>query len=494
MQKLSVLITTDGTYPCYGGGVSFWCDQLIRQLSDIKFHVLAITYSPTRPLLFSPPPQVATCQIVPLWGTEEPGCESDLFSETYRRKLRVNNAALRDRFLDPFEAAVRGLLRPGLRPEALASGLLRLHEYFQEHDYAQTMRSTEAWDLFLRLCSEASSPEGKLTLDEATTCMRWLQRYLAILSVSYPRVDITHASMAGLAGIPGVLQRLSEGSRFLLTEHGIYLRELYISVGRMETSPRCKRFLFNLNEAIVRMNYYFADLSSTLCKFNKKWQIRFGGEPENIRIVPNGVDADRFKPGRAPARDRPTVLTMARIFPLKGIENLILAADLVRRELPQARFRILGAISDAAYYRTCADLVCKLGLAGWIEFGETADAPAAYHEADIYCLPSISEAMPYSVIEAMLSGCPVVATDVGGVAEVLRDTGLLVKPQNPQALAQALLFLLQGEEAAVRRQKLAAKALVRARAHYSLQKCSEGFRELYYDLICESLAAQVSAT
>src|SRR6202011_5040743 len=108
---------------------------------------------------------------------------------------------------------------------------------------------------------------------------------LAVVSVPYPDVDIVHSSMAGLAGIAGVLQKRLTGSMFLLTEHGIYLRELYINLSRAEYNLASKRFLFTLNESVVKMNYHFADRVSSLCEFNKKWQVRLGAETRKVAIV-----------------------------------------------------------------------------------------------------------------------------------------------------------------------------------------------------------------
>jgi hypothetical protein len=73
MTGPSVLLTTDGTYPCYPGGVSVWCDELIRHLPDVEFHVFAISYSPSHDTVFPRPHNVASQRILPLWGSEEPG-------------------------------------------------------------------------------------------------------------------------------------------------------------------------------------------------------------------------------------------------------------------------------------------------------------------------------------------------------------------------------------------------------------------------------------
>ena len=482
----SVLLTTEGTYPCYQGGVSVWCDQLIRKLSEIDFHVLAITDSPGRMPVFSFPENVRTCRLLPLWGTEEPGADESFSSKDYLRKLRTTAGAIHGSFIEPFEITVRALLNPDASPEELAGGMLHLHLYFRNYDYAWTMASPETWDAFLRSCRNSFPHAGHLDLEEATNCMRWLQRYLVVVSLPYPPVDIAHASMAGLAGIAGVLAKLLHGSRFLLSEHGIYLRELYLNLSRTDYSLPCKRFLLSLNEAVARMNYHFADLVTSLCAFNRHWQIRLGTGASKIRLTPNGADPAVFAPRPEGERERPTVLTMARIGPLKGIDVLLRAAALVRERIPEARFQVLGEVADQEYFQTCLELRSKLRLNACVEFGQTHDSPSAYQQADVFCLPSVSEGMPFAVLEAMLSGLPVVATDVGGVAEVVGETGVLVKPNDAQDLARGLLSLLEGGAVgAARRAALSTAALARARANYTAQQSAERFRELYESLLYE---------
>jgi glycosyltransferase involved in cell wall biosynthesis len=479
MNGPSVLLTTDGTYPCYRGGVSVWCDQIIRQLPDVRFHLFAVTYSPSALPLFPQPENMASLQMLPLWGTPEPGPVHGGFLDSWLLRLQTTPEQIRGKFLPHFETVLRCILVEDVphRPRELAFALTALHKYFADFDYAVSISSPECWEAFLRICREQSDEP---TLQEAGKCLRWLQRYLAIAASSFPQTEIVHSSMAGLAGIPGVLQRTLHGSSFILSEHGIFLRELYLSLGRMQESRWCRRFLFRWFEAVVGMNYAYADKVTSLCEFNRKWQIRMGALPERIEIVPNGVDAAVFHPPEATARRAaPVVLTMARIYRLKGIDHLLRAARLVLDKAPEVRWRILGEVGDREYHEDCMRIAAELGISDSLEWSLTSNPSSAYREADVFCLPSISEAMPYSVLEAMFSYCPVVATDVGGVAEMLENTGLVVPPRNPAKMAEALLSLLSGDGAAAYREELAGRALHRARSRYDITVCSRHFRRIY---------------
>ena len=206
--------------------------------------------------------------------------------------------------------------------------------------------------------------------------------------------------MAGLAGLPGVILKRERGTRFILSEHGVYLREVYLSLARSTYPEGCRRFLMGFYHAVARTIYHSADTITTLGRFNAHWQQRFGADPERIVLAPNGVDPQRFRP-EGPKAARPTVLTLARIYPLKGIDVLLEAAALVKRLVPDLCVRVLGEPADAAYFARCQEIVRKHHLEGCVEFDQTSTPEVEYRAAHIYCLPSISEAMPFVILEAM---------------------------------------------------------------------------------------------
>jgi glycosyltransferase involved in cell wall biosynthesis len=472
MSKQRILLTTEGTYPHYHGGVSVWCDQLIRSLSDREFHVLSIVNSPSRQPVFELAPNIKSLIPVAQWGTEEAGTRPEPFSDTYRRYTNHSQAGIEKIFLPAFHAAVGEIFAgASCDAETLGSALAVMHAYFQDHDYHAAFADTRTWRVFLR---HAQS----LTLHEATTSLRWLTRFLGILATPLPDVDVVHASMAGLAGLPGVILNRERGTRFILSEHGVYLREVYLSLSRSPYSEGCRRFLMGFYHAVARTNYHAADTITTLGCFNARWQERFGADPQRMVSAPNGVDPSRFRPDGVKAA-RPTVLTLARIYPLKGITVLLEAAALVRPHVPGLHVRILGEKADAAYFAKCQEIVAKHKLEGCVEFGETKTAEVEYRSAHVYCLPSISEAMPFVILEAMLSGCPVVAADVGNVADVLSGTGLLARPNDPASLAEQLLRLLAGPDAAADREYYAERGLARALHSYTLERSMKKFDQLY---------------
>lgn len=184
------------------------------------------------------------------------------------------------------------------------------------------------------------------------------------------------------------------------------------------------------------------DLVDQLC--------RLGVAPERIRRLPTSVDLGKFHPPSERTAWEPTqrlvLLTVARLHPIKGLEYGIQAvkALLERHGNLKLEYRLVGAGPLEAELR---QLVGELGLEREVVFlGALAEDEVAahYRQAHLFMLPSLAEGLPVALLEAMASELPIVATDVGGVGELLvhGETGLLVPPQDPQALADALARLI----------------------------------------------------
>jgi glycosyltransferase involved in cell wall biosynthesis len=199
-----------------------------------------------------------------------------------------------------------------------------------------------------------------------------------------------------------------------------------------------------------------------------------GVAPGSIAVIPNGVDPACFA---HPERTGPlrTVLTVANLRPEKSHETLLTAAALLGAH-PTLRFQIAG---DGPRREELERLAAALGLSGRVEFlGHREDIPALLAAADVFVLPSRSEAFPNSVIEAMAAGLPVIACAVGGLLDLVDNgrTGVLVPPANPDALAAALGSLSEQPERA-RAMGAAARRTIQER--YSFGRMVASFEDLY---------------
>ncbi len=489
-RTIDVLLTTEGTYPVARGGVGTWCDTLVRGVSGVRYRIYVVMAHPYLPDRYRVPDSVPVMR-VPMWGTEEPTEHLDVpYSEILERKFRTTPLALSGQFLPLFDGLMQDIWSPEPDGHHVGRFMHGLYQWFQNFDYMEAMKSPLVWDFFVdglrqgRWLKFANPP----TLTDCVQSMGWLYRFLVVLTTPVPLADVTHSSAAAFSGLPGVLAKLDRRTPYLLTEHGVYLREQYLSVGRSNMTPYSKQFLMGLVRSTVAANYAHADVVAPVAAFNARWERRFGVPEDRIRVIYNGVDPKVFTPRPRPQGAPPTVVTVARIDPLKDIVTLLRAASVVHERMPEAKFVVYGGVSVPDYYQECLQLRDELGLTEHFIFaGHVDDAPAAYASGDVVVLSSISEGFPYSVVEAMMSGRAVVATDVGGTREACAGAGIMVEPQNPTQMAEGILRLLREPET---RNALAEEARQRALAYFTIQQNLGLYRKAYEDLAQPQEVAQ----
>lgn len=497
-MTLSVLMTTEGTYPYGAGGVSTWCDALLRHTPDVGYVLLPIMMNPHIESRFEPPPNVRKLVPVPLWGIEEPSefTPGVPFSDLYQRKRRTSDAAVEAEFV-PLLRRFLDCVNGGSDSDGFGHVLVEMEDLFRRLDYNETMKSPATWETFVaemesftRNIAAALPPDARVhqqpTLFDLTESLRWLYRFLIVLTVRVPRVSVTHTTAAAFCGIPCITAKVRHGTPMIVTEHGVYLREQNLFLSRFRRLFFCKQFLLNLITAVVRANYFHADVVAPVCHYNTRWEVAHGTPRHKIRVVYNGVDPNHFTP--APKENAtPHVVATARIDPLKGIETFLLVAARVHDTHPDVRFTIYGAVADREYYDRCVTLRHELGLDDVVTMGaEAHDVVAAYRDADVVLLTSISEAFPYSVIEAMACERAVVASDVGGVGEALEDCGVLVPPRDAGAFARAVRQLLDDPR---KRAQLARNARQRVLEEFRLDGCIASYLDLYRSLARETAVA-----
>ena len=195
----------------------------------------------------------------------------------------------------------------------------------------------------------------------------------------------------------------------------------------------------------------------------------------SIAVIANGVDAGAGVP-RPPAPRRHTIITVANLRPEKNHELLLRAAAGLVRRFPDLRLQFVG---DGPRRGALAALAQSLGLERHVEFlGHRDDVADLLAAADIFVLPSRSEALPNSVLEAMAAGLPVVASAVGGLTDVIDDgrTGALVPPDDPVALATAMQRILEHPRLADTLGTNAREAVI---GRYSFDRMANEFEALY---------------
>ena len=485
MPLLSVLLATEGTFPFYGGGVSTWCDRLTNGLPEIDFKIFAVTTDPFSAPRYTLAPNVSEVVRAPQWGHTQPAEYQPMpFAKFLRKRWRTTPQLIEQSFRPLFEQFLCLVMSPTCNAEELGDVLLSLHLFFLTHDYSLTLNSESAWKIFQHAmrATQHDRPTGvnSPTYGENKQAFRLLYHLLTVLATPVPQTQITHSSAAAFCGIPCVLAKLLRGTPYLLTEHGIYVREQYLNLRGQVKSLFVRWFLFRLCNAVSRLNYHFADQVSPVCAYNVRWEREFGVDPAKISVIFNGVCPVKFQPQPPAAKQRPQISTVGLIYPLKGQVDLIKAAAILKRSVPDLEVRIFGAATDHQYFSQCQELVSQHHLESHVTFcGQTKTPWQVYSDADLIALPSISEGFPYVVVEAMMCGASIVASDVGGVREALGAAGALTPSRNPQALAQTMDYLLNNPQ---ERSRLGALALIRALDLFTEKRFLRSYEQTYLNL------------
>jgi glycosyltransferase involved in cell wall biosynthesis len=202
-----------------------------------------------------------------------------------------------------------------------------------------------------------------------------------------------------------------------------------------------------LNRMLTPLTSMFIGVADTHGRYLVE-QERFPAE--KVRVIPNGIDTERFHPHAADPHLRrqvglspgPIAGTVARLGPEKNHGLFLDVAARTRQKVPDAQFLLIGdgPLADALRQRAC-----QLGIADCVHFlGWRSDVAEVLGLMDVFLLTSHIEANPISILEALASGKPIVSTRVGSVAETVHtDAGYLVEPGDAAGMAEHLVQLFQ---------------------------------------------------
>jgi glycosyltransferase involved in cell wall biosynthesis len=519
---MKVALIGEGTYPHQFGGVSVWCDQLVRGLPQVDFTLIPLVATGNEPMRWELPGNVKSVATIPLWGRPP--------SISWRARLpRGRDDSMLPELIDV-------LLSPADQAQDRFANVM--HELF---DYAQTrnLRSALVSENAVRLLSDAWQqrwpgilPESAVaspldgsdgsdglngsdgsdglnghrdngqgpalpgdagasnagfkrvvpTLGDAVTAMQLLEHALRPFSHPPVQADVAHVVTNGLGSLPAFAAKWRYGTPLIVTEHGVYMREQYLHLRRPEFGWPVKDLYLRFLRRLCTLGYHEAKIITPGNIYNKRWEAELGADESRVRTVYNGVDPAVF-PVLSEEPEVPTISWAGRIDPVKDLFTLLRAFSLVVREMPEARLRIFGSTPQGgeAYLERCREEAADLGISEQATFeGRVPEIRDAYAAGHVVALCSIAEGFPYTLIEAMACGRPCVATNVGGVSEAIgEDAGIVVPPRNPAALADACLRLLRDEDM---RRTMGTAARERAVEHFTVDRAISAFDEMYTNL------------
>ena len=233
-----------------------------------------------------------------------------------------------------------------------------------------------------------------------------------------------------------------------------------------------------------------SDRIITVSNATKRYVLSLGAEMRRLSVLHNGVDIDRFRPLKGLREEKrrklgiqtnaTIILTVRRLVYKNGIDTLIESATKVLKQDPRLVFLIVGTGPDQTQIKEQAT---QLGISGHfklIGFVTDEELPSYYNAADLFVLPSKSgEGLPLVSLEAMACGLPVIATDVGGIREIIPEAyGKFVPPDSPDIMAEAILEYSQFDLDQIK-QKV--RAIVEDK--YSWDKNVGRLAEIYEQLI-----------
>jgi len=282
------------------------------------------------------------------------------------------------------------------------------------------------------------------------------------------QVDIIHANWI-LSGIITYLSSFIHRTPYIITIHGSDLHAVLSNV----LLRLIARAALQRAQRIIAVSRSISDQLHTL-----------GIDRGKISIIPNGIDCTVFLPGEK--SETPTALFVGNLTQAKGIHNLVHSMPEALRKITELRLNIIGGgplreeIADQCAALSLQDHVCILGhlppnlVAEWMR------------KSHVLVLPSIREGFGVVLIEAMASGTPCIASAVGGIPDVIsKDVGILVPPNDPSAIAHAIVELLHDP---VKYMEISHRAREKAQRTYDWPQIAKKIMNLYQDILAPQTA------
>lgn len=466
---MRVCMICEGSYPFIPGGVSSWVQTLITQFEDIEFVIWAIatTREEMSEYVYRIPENVKEIHTLYLGDTT--------FKKSGKR------VALSQKEKVTLKELVNGSI------DAINwTDVLALAKHHQRH-----MGDLLMSPAFYEICKEEyhrqKSKKGFLQYLWNLRGIYFPLMY--VLSQDIPKADIYHAVSAGYAGFLGSCASYITGAPLLLSEHGIYTREREEDIIRSNwVEGDFKVLWIDFFKKLSYIAYQQASVVTTLFETNRSLQIELQCPPDKIVVIPNGVDVQDFDcclNSERGYRHPFTLGAVLRVVPIKDVKTLLLAFDIVKNFVSDARLLIMGNCEeDPVYYQECLDLLEELGTSG-VEFLGQVNVKEYLPSVDVLLLSSISEGQPLAVLEGMASGIPFVTTNVGDCKALLEGeedgddfgpAGIVVPVMSSEGLAEATVRMLQNPRLLASMGEVGRR---RVAAHYTRKGMLQAYRKLY---------------
>lgn len=453
-KSADVCLLLEGTYPYVTGGVSTWTHELLKAQSHLTFHIVSILPQDAKlKVKYDMPGNVVGIQNIflqtmPKGSPTLPKVELDqLFTSLEVPLLNLQSRArLKD--LDKVIKAIHA-------PSKTVGGKILLD-------------SEASWVMLLRMYNAVMG-------DQAFLDYFWSWRALqgglyTLLLADLPEASCYHAFCTGYAGLMLARAKLETDKPCIVTEHGIYTNERRIEIGSADWLDDQRALNYNIQRHALlerslrdfwidtftgysKVCYEACDQIITLYEGNQVMQIADGADPKKARIIPNGINYEKYSKIERDTDHPPTIALIGRVVPIKDIKTYIRACGLLKDTVPDLRAYVMGPTDeDEEYYHECTEIVAQLALQDTVIFTGKVSISDYLPQIDVIVLSSISEAQPLVILEAGAAGIPSVATDVGGCREMILGSsweepklgagGGIASLSNPKSIAFEIAQLL----------------------------------------------------
>ncbi len=269
-------------------------------------------------------------------------------------------------------------------------------------------------------------------------------------------IDIVHADVPHMSDV--LLKLIKSNKNSVTTVHSVIeghkqgIEASGLDFWNLEASERYTIGLFPMLQLIQKLYLNKSPEIIAVSNWMKRLLEQNYGIAE-IDVIHNGIDQDHFSPKiqknaiRGLETNKPVVLFSGRFIALKGINILVKAMRLVINETNDVHFAFAGPEANSKWVRMFEKEGIPTDHYTFLGYIPHIEMPKIYSNSSIFVLPSLIESFPFSILEAMSSGSAVIASNVGGIPEMIDDEvdGFLVPPGNPHILAKKILFLLENE-------------------------------------------------
>lgn len=460
---MKINIIAEGCYPYTVGGVSSWVQMMMTHFSSHEFLISTILPDEDADctIRYSLPPNVKGLDKNYLYRREYKGKgKKKIFTERERAAFR---SLVYGKDVD-WETIFLFFEREQVPVNSILMGdeFIGIVEGYYFDAYPQIVFSDFLWtmrSLYLPLFTVLQSPVRE--------------------------ADAYHSLSTGYAGVLASRAACLRHKPMLLTEHGIYTREREEEIIKADWSYDIFkdiwiRFFYTLSSCAYR----YAQQVTSLFEKARDIQVEIGCPKEKTRVIPNGVDPERFEGlTHGDVGNGIRVGAFLRVTPIKDVKTLIRSFVQAKQREPDLRLFIMGPTEEnPEYYEECLETCRELGAQN-IEFTGNISTRDYIGSMDIVILTSISEGQPFALLEAMAAGIACISTNVGDCANLLEGhydgigrAGIVVPVMDVERTADALVELA-GDEGL--RRRMGENGRKRVRTRYLRRDFLKKYGEIY---------------